>query len=107
MKIPFENYFEEHENDFPESAIDLFKESILCYKVGANRSAFLMALNGFHIIIVDRLINSSVIPQTYNPHDWQKKLNELNDDDKRDVILKGLIETEDNSKKKLLENTRV
>ena len=102
MKIPFERWFEEHENDFPESAIDLFKESVLCYKIGANRSAFLMALNGFHIIIVDRLINSNVIPQTYNPQVWQNKLKELSNDDKRDEVLKGLIETEDKNKKVFL-----
>ena len=41
MKIPFEKWIED--NSIPEEAKELFAESIICYKISAYRSAFIMS----------------------------------------------------------------
>lgn len=46
--------------------VDIFEESIKCYKIGAYRAAIVMAFNGFQIVIKNRII-----------HDKDKIISEL------------------------------
>lgn len=58
--------------------IDIFEESIKCYKIGAYRAAIVMAFNGFQIVIKNRII-----------HDKDKIISEL--DSIENDINKSLI----------------
>jgi len=78
VRIHFESWIKEQ--DVSGSAQTLFNESIMCYRVGAYRAAFIMSYLGFFRTIKDRLLNSDV-PELIYKEDWKKTINDLNNDE--------------------------
>lgn len=83
MKILFEEWM--HEQNFNETVIRLFEESLLCYKAKAYRAALLFSFTAFQKILKFRLINAST-PKVYEnkPLDWDKIVKELMNEDRVD-----------------------
>lgn len=79
MRIYFENWLEN--NDIPTNAMELFKEAIICYKVSAYRSAFIMSYIGFQNILKKRILDASYIPNGVNPTLWQRICSDMGKDD--------------------------
>lgn len=53
----FENWlYNQSSTSINNEVIEIFEESIKCYKIGAYRSAIVMAFNGFQIVIKNRII---------------------------------------------------
>ena len=82
MKIAFEKWLDD--NEIPEEASALFKESILCYKISAYRSAFIMSYIAFQNILKTRMLNASSTPTGISATWWANICRELGDDDKWD-----------------------
>lgn len=59
MKIPFEKWIED--NSIPEEAKELFAESIICYKISAYRSAFIMSYSPYLDFTSNQCHNSPMI----------------------------------------------
>lgn len=78
MKTRFEKWYEN--NDFPNDAKELFKESVLCYKISAYRASFIMAYLGVQTVLRERLLNAHNKPNNIPEHMWKKKIEELKDD---------------------------
>ncbi|MDQ0154120.1 hypothetical protein [Robertmurraya andreesenii] len=81
MEIYFENWIKEQ--DVSEDAKILFNESIMCYRVGAFRAAYIMSYLGFFKTIKDRLLRSE-IPELMKDEEgvWNNLVNRLKDDRK-------------------------
>jgi hypothetical protein len=81
MEIYFENWIKEQ--DISEDAKILFDESIMCYRVGAFRAAYIMSYLGFFKTIKDRLLRSE-IPELLKDQEgvWNNLVNRLKDDRK-------------------------
>lgn len=82
MKIPFEKWIED--NSIPEEAKELFAESIICYKISAYRSAFIMSYIAFQNILKQRILDTPNIPEEINPNCWKKICSALGDEDEWD-----------------------
>ena len=82
MRIPFEKWIED--NKLPQSAVEMFKESIICYKVSAYKSPFLMAYSGLQIIIKERLLTAKCKPNSIEEGQWSCILQKLENEDKWD-----------------------
>lgn len=82
MKLEVEKWVEK--NDIFESiAKKTFDEAVLCYKVGAYKSAFIMSYLSFKLTIKQRIIqfdNNSI--QSFQSNRWNNIIEELNNDDK-------------------------
>lgn len=83
MKIPFELWVENKYNskEISDSAVELFKESIICYKVSAYRSAFITSYIGFQSILKERILKTNYKPSGINNNNWNEICNKLGDDD--------------------------
>lgn len=82
MKIAFEKWLEK--NDIPEEAVDLFGESIHCYKVSAYRSAFIMSYIAFQNILKNRILSATNTPTGVNQTWWTDRCADLGNEDKWD-----------------------
>lgn len=89
MKTRFEKWFENYE--FPGDAKTLFKESVLCYKISAYRASFIMSYLGIQTVLRERLLNSHNKPNNIPQNMWEKKLEELNDDNAWDNTVFDLV----------------
>lgn len=89
-----------HKN-LTDSANELMKESILCYKVGAYRSAYLMSYLAFKQTIRERIINAPSYPNSYNDDtEWEiSVLKPLKNDDKWEETINEIIKSNEKSKK--------
>ncbi|MHB8128914.1 MAG: hypothetical protein ACYDEX_07945 [Mobilitalea sp.] len=76
MKLSFELWLEK--NSIPQNSLNLFKESIICYKISAYRSAFIMSYIAFQNILKDRILNSAYVPTGIN--NWNTISSRLRDD---------------------------
>lgn len=57
MRHFFEEWLDNQDSrSINEEVIEIFEESIKCYKIGAYRAAIVMAFNGFQIVIKNRII---------------------------------------------------
>lgn len=65
MKLQVELWAEKVK-PFGEEAEYLFKESVLCYKVGAYTSAFLMSYLAFRTAVRHRILKCTYRPSKYN-----------------------------------------
>lgn len=102
MKINIEKWAEKH-NSFDGNAEDLFQESVLCYKIGAYKSAFLMSYLAFKITIRERVLNCTYRPNFYHGKeaDWQENiLKPLKDDDTWEKHLNQIVEADPNPSSK-------
>lgn len=82
MKIQFEKWIEE--NQISNEAMNLFKESISDYRIGAYRSAFIMSYIAFQNILKQRILEAVVIPNGINEGMWDTICNKLRDEDEWD-----------------------
>lgn len=95
MKLQIEKWVE---NNKPfDDGGQLFSEAVLCYKVGAYRSAFLMSYLAFKITIKNRILTCTYRPETYQgpgkEMDWKTNvIDPLKLDDKWESHLNKIIE---------------
>lgn len=81
MQLHFESWINEQKQNISEDALVLFKESIICYRVGAYRASFLMSYLGFMKALKDRLLRSEK-PDLIDDGKWSSIRKTLNDDNK-------------------------
>jgi len=82
MRIQFEEWIEE--NQIPVDAMNLFKESISCYRIGAYRSAFIMSYIAFQNVLKQRILDATFSPNGINQNMWNTICNKLRDEDEWD-----------------------
>ncbi|WCN36489.1 hypothetical protein [Aneurinibacillus uraniidurans] len=98
MKLQIEKWVDKLK-PFDANAEELFRESVICYKIGAYKSAFLMSYLAFKITIKDRILNCTYRPDLYQGKDaeWQENiLKPLVDDDTWEKHLNQIIEADPN-----------
>ncbi|PIE92737.1 hypothetical protein CO726_25035 [Bacillus fungorum] len=78
MKLEIEKFISEIE--FPEAAMRLIEEGILCYKSGAYRSAYIMSYLFFLSVVKHRALESSYAPIGYG-RERKKKTDEISNDE--------------------------
>ncbi len=105
MKISFEKWIEE--NKMAQSAVKLFRESVMCYKISAYRSAFIMAYCGFHIILRDRILISEHKPAEISDDLWNGIRNDLLNDDTWDMGLTKCFKCEKSNEKSNGKSNRI
>ena len=69
MRLHIENWI--YKNDFSENVNVLFKDSITCYKAGANRASLLFSYLAFMTILKERIIEG-VKPNLFPQGEWDK-----------------------------------
>ena len=84
MRIQFEKWIEE--NQVSAEAMNLFKESISCYRISAYRSSFIMSYIAFQNILKERILNATFKPGNINEHMWEVICNKLRDEDELSLI---------------------
>lgn len=89
MKTRFEKWYENY--DFPGDAKILFEESVICYKISAYRASFIMSYLGIQTVLRERLLNSHNKPNNIPQNMWEKKLEELKDDNAWDNTVFDLV----------------
>lgn len=97
MKLEIEKWVETT-GIFESVAKNTFDEAVLCYKVGAYKSAFIMSYLSFKLTVKQRIIqfdNNSV--QSFEIGRWDNIIKELNDDDKWEDRLNKEILCKDSS----------
>lgn len=82
MRIQFEEWIEE--NQIPDDAMNLFTESISCYRIGAYRSSFIMSYIAFQNILKQRILDATFIPTGINENMWNTICSKLRDEDEWD-----------------------
>ncbi|AMR06157.1 hypothetical protein [Bacillus thuringiensis] len=78
MKLEIEKFISEIE--FPEAAMSLIEEGILCYKAGAYRSAYIMSYLFFLSVVKHRELESSYALIGYG-RERKKKTDEISNDE--------------------------
>ncbi|PEX06530.1 hypothetical protein COD78_18520 [Bacillus cereus] len=78
MKLKIEKFISEME--FPEAAMSLIEEGILCYKAGAYRSAYIMSYLFFLSVVKLRALESLYAPIGYG-RELKKKTDEISNDE--------------------------
>ena len=86
MIIAFEKWVNSH-IDIPESAKELFDESILCYKTSAYRSSFIMTYIGFQNILKNRILSAHNTPTGINQGWWGSICSRLGNEDEWDSTI--------------------
>lgn len=87
MKLLIEDW---SQKNLTENAMDLMEEAVMCYKVGAYRSAYLMSYLAFKTMIRERVLNApkpdcineqcwdeQILRPLGNDNKWEEKLNEI------------------------------
>lgn len=69
----------------------LFQESIVCYKNGAYRSAYIMSYLAFMITIKDRVLTFKGCPDEINTQMWREIINDLSDDNSWEECILNLL----------------
>lgn len=67
-------------NNIPTDILPYYKESIVCYKVQAYRSAYLMAYIGFQSTLRNRILNADIKPPLMPDKRWSEIQSKLQDD---------------------------
>ncbi|WP_419871807.1 hypothetical protein [Candidatus Pristimantibacillus sp. PTI5] len=94
MKLQIEKWVDKV-RPFDANAEDLFQEAVICYKVGAYKSAFLMSYLAFKTTIKNRIVNCQYRPDSYHgkEEEWQSNiLSILSNDDKWESHLNKIID---------------
>lgn len=89
MRIQFEKWIEE--NQVSAEAMNLFKESISCYRISAYRSSFIMSYIAFQNILKERILNATFKPGNINEHMWEVICNKLRDEDEWDKMVADCV----------------
>lgn len=90
MKLKIENW-SDNLNPFDSESLDLFNESVTCYKVGAYRSAFLMSYLAFLSTIKNRIANYGRVPENYGERSWDELKKSLENDNSWEKALLGAL----------------
>lgn len=97
MILKFERWL--YSQNIPEDANELFKESIICYKVSAYRAALILSYLGFQMTLKDRVlsIDTSTLPDAYTIEGWRAKvINDLDDQNLWDNKVHSITQMRDN-----------
>lgn len=103
MRLKFEEWIESQKLD--NEAMDLFEESIVCYKASAYRAALLLSFLGFQTVIKYRIINSKT-PVGYQDGEWNQLKKNLSNDDIWDKQIIDLIQSKKKPIFKISEDLR-
>ncbi|WP_227495994.1 hypothetical protein [Bacillus mycoides] len=79
MKLEIEKFISEME--FPEAAMSFIEEGILCYKVGAYRSSYIMSDLFFLNVVKYRVLESSHTPNGITDNEWRAKKGQISNED--------------------------
>ncbi|MGK0535942.1 hypothetical protein [Bacillus sp. 'calajunan'] len=79
MKLEIEKFISEIE--FPEAAMSFIEEGILCYKVGAYRSSYIMSYLFFLNVVKYRVLESSHTPNEISVGEWNNKKKGISNED--------------------------
>ncbi|WP_416808993.1 hypothetical protein [Bacillus thuringiensis] len=79
MKLEIEKFISEIE--FPEAAMSFIEEGILCYKVGAYRSSYIMSYLFFLNVVKCRALESSYAPNGIKEDEWRRKKEQISNED--------------------------
>lgn len=90
MIVPFERWLEN--NSIPDESKDLFLESVVCYKVSAYRSSFIMSYIAFQNILKQRILGSQHIPNGIAQQWWNDICGRLRNEDKWDAAVTECVE---------------
>lgn len=94
MRLPIEEWAK---NNLDEDALPILDEAIICYKVGAFKSAYLMSYLSFKITIRERIIKSKYHPSDFSDSEWQVTIVQpLEDDNKWEELLNSIIDSNPN-----------
>ena len=105
MDRKFEKWVTTEENKLSENIVDCFKESIDCYRAECYRSAIIMAISGFNLLLRDRILyeKTNISKEADNSTDLNiKKIagylndNDLVDDNEWDRFLVNTLLTKEN-----------
>lgn len=98
MKLEVENWARENLN---ENAMEIFEESIICYKAGAYRSAYIMSYLAFKQTIRERVIETAQHPDSFTQEEWNNKvIVKLKDDSHWEGYLNKIVVQEQVEKNK-------
>lgn len=100
MRLEIENWAE---NNLREEVIEIMKEAVICYKVGAYRSAYLMSYIAFKQTIRENVLNAKSKPDEISQDEWEDKvIHVLENDDKWEDCINDMISTKPDSAKNCL-----
>lgn len=78
---------------FTKDALELFEEGVECYKVGANRAAFIMSYLAFEKEIQLRILNFTTVPNGITEEEWKNlKYNLQNENEWEKTLYKEIIQ---------------
>lgn len=96
MKLEIEKFISEVE--FPEAAMSFIEEGILCYKVGAYRSSYIMSYLFFLNVVKYRALESTYAPNGVSDGEWEKKKSEMSNEEIWETKVYDLINAMDKNK---------
>lgn len=98
MNLGVENWAQEN---LSENAMEIMKESIICYKTGAYRAAFLMSYLAFKQTVRERILQSPSYPECYNNDmEWKKNvLKKLKNDDEWENFINEIVKANSDGNK--------
>lgn len=97
MKLEIEKFISDVE--FPEAAMSFIEEGILCYKVGAYRSAYIMSYLFFLNVVKHRALESSYAPNGIEDNEWKAKKELISNEESWETNVFTLITTLNKEKK--------
>ncbi|WP_180229286.1 hypothetical protein [Bacillus pseudomycoides] len=95
MRLEIEKFI--GEVSFPKAALSFIDEGILCYKVGAYRSAYIMSYLFLLNVVKYRVLESSSIPNGITEGEWNAKKTQISNEDTWENKVFDLICAMDNS----------
>ena len=88
MKLLIEDW---SQRNLTENAVDLMEEAVMCYKIGAYRSAYLMSYLAFKTTIRERVLNAPK-PDGIDDSCWRNQiLVPLDNDNKWEEALNNIV----------------
>ncbi|MCT4508472.1 MAG: hypothetical protein N4A48_06875 [Tepidibacter sp.] len=93
MRLKFQEWYKERK--FSDLTEDLFDEAVVCYKVSAYRSAFLMSYLGFQNIIRERILNDDRKEDVFT----EDTINILNSNERWEFKITTIIQSNNKKEK--------
>lgn len=78
MRLKFESWY--MNNNVKGDNLDLFREGVLCYRIGAYRASFIMTYLGLQASIKDRLLKADKKPENIPENKWIEIKSKIQDD---------------------------
>ncbi|MCH3964527.1 MAG: hypothetical protein LKE46_09650 [Clostridium sp.] len=100
MKLLIEEWAE---NNLSDNTIEIMKEAVMCYKIRAYRSAFLMSYLAFKLTIRERVLVSITKPDSISESSWNNEvISVLRNDDKWEDCINNMLTTAPDNPKNCL-----